>query len=225
MNSFELKFFDKYIPEWQNIKSVVHQHWVEIIDKLFLTFWLAVFIPSFLYYFSGRIQELVPFLYFEIYLFIIFFKIIYDIFDWYNDVWIITDKSIINLEWALFKTNMETVDYENIEGVEIDQNSIWDKILRKWDIVAHKFWDEAMVLENAKAPYNAIDIIEKYKTEIDESENETEDRFDLVMDALSWVVKDYLWKKGLPNRYESSEDFKEEILEEVASKNWTVDLR
>ena len=225
MNSFEHKFFEKYVPEGHEIKAIVHEHWIKIVDNLFLAFWLAVFVPTFLYFFSERMQELIPFRAFEIYLFIIFFKIIYDIFDWYNDVWIITDKAVVNLEWALFKTDMKTVNYENIEWIEVEQNSIWDKLLNKWDLVIHKIWDDVFVLEDTVAPYNALNIVEKYKTEVLEYQEESEDKFDLVMDALSWVVKDYLWKNGLPNRYQWSDDFREELAEEIKSKNWTVDLR
>ncbi len=225
MNSFELKFFEKYIPEWQKIKFVVHEHWIKIIDKLFLTFWLAVFVPTFIYFFSITLQELIPFWAFETYLILIYIKIIYDIFDWYNDVWIITDSWVAELDWALFKTNVKTVDFENIEWLEIEQNSIWDKILNKWDIVIHKIWDDVFVLEDAKIPYKAINEIEKIREEMSEENEEIDDRFDLVMDALSWVVKDYLWKNWLPNRNINSNDLKEELLDEIKSKKWTVDLR
>jgi hypothetical protein len=54
-------------------------------------------------------------MYLEIYLFIIYIKIIYDIFDWYNDVWIITDSGVVDLDWSIFKTKMSTIDFDNIE--------------------------------------------------------------------------------------------------------------
>jgi hypothetical protein len=54
-------------------------------------------------------------MYFEIYLIIIFLKLVYDIFNWYNDVWIITETGVVDLEWALFKTTTNSVNYENIE--------------------------------------------------------------------------------------------------------------
>ncbi len=58
---------------------------------------------------------MIPFFVFEIYLLLIFSKLIYDIFNWYNDVWIITDSGVVDLDWALFSTDMTTVKFENIE--------------------------------------------------------------------------------------------------------------
>lgn len=225
MNSFETKFFEKYTPEWHTIKTVIHEHWIKIVDNLILSFWMAVFVPSIIYYYSGRVQELIPFYVFEIYLIIIFVKIVYDIFDRYNDVWIVTDKGIVDLDWALFKTNMKTVNYENIEWVEVEQNSIWDKLLRKWNLVIHKIWDDVFMLEDARIPYKAINEIEKIREEVKEFEEDAEDKFDMVMDTLSWVVREYLWKNWVPWDKQSSEDFREELLEKSKSKSGTIDLR
>ena len=68
---------------------------------------LALFavLPSVFYYYSISIQKIVPFYALEILLIIVFIKTIYDIFDWYNDVWIITDCSVIWLERSLLKEN------------------------------------------------------------------------------------------------------------------------
>ncbi|NCO31706.1 hypothetical protein GW891_02645 [bacterium] len=51
----------------------------------------------------------------EIYLFIIYVKIIYDIFNWYNDVWLITNQSIVWVERSFLKVHSDSVNYENIE--------------------------------------------------------------------------------------------------------------
>ncbi|MDD3646564.1 MAG: hypothetical protein PHH06_04095 [Candidatus Gracilibacteria bacterium] len=225
MNKFESKFFDKYIPEGHTIKTIIHEHWIKIVNSLVLSFGMAVFVPTMVYYYSGRIQELVPFYAFEIYLIVIFFKILYDIFDWYNDVWIVTDKGVVDLDWALFKTNMKTVNYENIEGVEVEQNSIWDKILRKGNLVIHKIGDDVFMLEDARIPYKALNEIEKTREEIKELGEDEEDKFDMVMDTLSGVVKEYLGKNGFPRRGESADDFREELLEKSKSKSGTIDLR
>jgi hypothetical protein len=68
-----------------------------------------------MYYESGRFQELIPFSYFEIYLILVYLKVIYDVFDWYNDAWIITERNVIDLKWALLYIRVNSVDYESIE--------------------------------------------------------------------------------------------------------------
>jgi len=92
MNSFEKKFFLRYLPEETEIYEVIHRHMILIIEKLFVWLTLFVCLPSFLYYQSYRLKELIPFYFFEIFLLLIFIKLVYNIFDWYNDVWIISNK-------------------------------------------------------------------------------------------------------------------------------------
>lgn len=228
MNNFETTFFKKYIPKWQEVKWVVHQHWIKIIWKLIFIIIMFVFIPCFLYYISLRIRELVPFYYLEIYLFLAFFKLIYDVFDWYNDVWIMTDEWLVDLKWALFKTDLTTIKYENIEWIEVEQNWFIDIALKKWNIIIHKIWDEAetFVIEDAIIPYNALNEIERISKEKEEQENEDEekenDKFDMIMSALSWVVENYLENK-IWNKQE--EEKQREFLEKYKWKYGTIDLR
>ena len=222
MNSFDYKFFEKYTPEWQEMKHIVHQHWINIIWKLFFWLFLFVLIPVFIYYYSFRVKDLIQFMYFEIYLFIIYIKIIYDIFDWYNDVWIITDSWVVDLDWSIFKTKMSTIDFNNIEWMEVEQNWFVDKLLKKWDLIIHKIWDDSFVLPDCLSPYDALNQVEHIKHHHYEEEEPETDRFDMVMDTLWWVVENYL-KREYPVDDEDIRK-KEAINEYKKSKN-SIDLR
>jgi hypothetical protein len=72
-------------------------------------------IPAFIYYQSERLQENIPFYILEILLFFVFLKIVYELFNWYNDVWIITDNAVYDIEWSLLKTRVESIHHDNIE--------------------------------------------------------------------------------------------------------------
>lgn len=222
MNKFDLTFFSKYIPEWQELKEVIHTHPIEIIIPLLVKLGLFVWIPVFLYLYSGSIQVVIPFLALEIYLFLVYIKIIYDIFNRYNDVWIITDEWVISLKRSFLKANSNTINYENIEWLSIEQAWIVDKILSKWDLVIQMIGDDSFMLKNAMYPYKSADLIENFR----DSDNEPPDKFDMVMDALSWVVWDYLqrWKE---EEKEDKQDKKnhEEKLEKIRQENGTIDLR
>lgn len=223
MNRYEKMFFSKFIPDWSEVKYVVHEHFVVILDRLIILLILFVFIPTFMYYLSPRINELIPFSYLEIYLILVYIKIIYDIFDWYNDVWIITEKNVIDLKWALFYIKVNSVDYESIEWIEIEQKWILDKVLWKWTLVIHKIWDEIFRLREAKIPFEALDEIEKIKEEKEEEpKNEEKEKFELILEALSWVVNEYLEVSSLKKKKEINTNQK---LDEVINKEWTIDLR
>lgn len=202
-----MNFYQKHIPEWQEIKAVIHQHWLTVMDSfiLWLTFWALI--PSFLYYQSERFRDLIPFYAMEWLLFLVFLKIVYELFNWYYDVFILSDDAIYSLEWSLLKTRVESIHYENIEWVEIDKHRIWDNIFNKGDIIIHKFWEEELAIYNAYAPYKSVDIIEEL---IHPSEDEEDtDKFDMIMDTLWGVVTDYLERNGLEHS-KKKEDYQDE---------------
>jgi hypothetical protein len=224
MNTFEKTFFRKYVAKWQEVVQVFHRHPIKIIDDIALWLGLGVLIPVFLYYNSYLIQETIEFKYFEIYLFLVYITLIYKIFDWYCDVLILTKSSITKLEWSIFRSNSGSVDYKHIEWVEVDKNGFLDTILRKWDINILKFWDEQIVFNEAYNPYAIVNKIEEISNTIEPEEEFT--RFDLVMDALGWIVENYLWKTRDEDEKENiSEQLKKEFLKNVEKKDGTIDLR
>jgi hypothetical protein len=226
MNNFEVKFFKKYIAQDQVIKWVVHVHFIRIIWRVLLILILFAFIPCFLYYVVPRVRELFPFYLLEIWLFIVYFRIVYHIFDWYNDVWIITDDWIVDLKRGLFNTDLNSIKYENIEWIEVEQNGFVDVMLKKWNIVIHKIWEEAFVMSDVMIPYWALNEIEKISKEKEVVhevvEEKPDEKFNLIMQALSWVVESYLeksvWKKV-------EEDKHKEFIEKFKDKEGTLDLR
>ncbi len=237
MNNFEKTFFKKYISEWLTVKWVIHEHWIKILDKLLLRLGLFTFVPSFLMYNSIFFQENIIFMYFEIYLFIIYLKLIYDIFNWYNDVWIITEEWVTDLDWSLLKVSSISVKYENIEWIWVEQDWFWDKILNKWDVVIHKIWDDEFRLVDAKVPYAALNEIEAIswalKKEAAAKKAQAEKtKFELILEALGQVVEKHLedewldWEEILAKkRWIKKSPEKKDFSEEIALEEGTIDLR
>ena len=236
MNNFEKTFFKKYIPEWQEVRWIIHEHWIKIADNILLRLGLFVFVPSFMIYNSTYFQEIINFAYFEIYLIIIYLKLIYDIFNWYNDVWIITEQWVVELDWALFKTTTSSVNYENIEWIWVEQSWIWDKILNKWDIIINKIWDDEFRLVDAKVPYEALNEIERISWELKQMEEEKKakiekTKFELIIDALWGVVNEYLdetkvdWEEILNRKRWQKKYSEKDFSEEIVLEKGTIDLR
>ncbi|MDD3145319.1 MAG: hypothetical protein PHV23_04380 [Candidatus Gracilibacteria bacterium] len=220
MNKFDQNFFSKYVPEGQELITIIHTHPVNILRGLLVKIALLVILPSVFYYYSISIQTVLPFYVLEIYLFVIYVKIIYDIFNWYNDVWLITNQSIVWVERSFLKVHSDSVNYENIEGVGVEQTGIIDKILSKGDLIVHKIGDESFALKDAINPYKAIDLIENARNNEDEEiEN---DKFDIIMDALSGVVGNYLDKGKEKSK---KQELLEEKIKHIEKEIGTIDLR
>ena len=223
MNKFEVRFFWKYVPDWQEIKLVVHKHYIDILGSLIV--WLSIaIIPSFLYYYSIAIQVLIPFYYLEIFLLLIYLKVIYNIFDWYNDVWIVTGESITELQWSLFRANMNSVNFNNIEGLWVEQDGIVDKLLSKGDMIIHKMWTDIFTLKNVYMPFVQLDKIERISWEIGNYRNhsQTNEKLDMVMDRLGGILEKYMEK---PEMLEKETIDEQKTIKKYQHQKWTINLR
>lgn len=228
MNNYDKMFFQKYLPEGIEMKAIIHEHIIVILNKIIINYFFWVILPFFLYYYSDKIKIYIPFFWLEIFLIIMFFKWLYDILDWYNDVWIVTNEWVVNFEWKLFWINTNSVKYESIEWIELIQDWFFDTILWKWNIIIHKIWweDEDFILHNAFVPYEAINEIEKFSKESHTEEEWEEDwwnheNYEIIVKALSGVVEDYLIKSWY--KKDDSEE-KEELIKKAKRYKWTIDL-
>ncbi len=236
MNRFDEIFFKKYLIEGEKLLLVIHKHIIVILEKYLMWLIFGFLIPSFLYYYSQTFQQ-IPFYILEIWFIFVFIKIVYDIFDWYNDVWIITETWIIALDWRLFNTDVISVKFENIEWMQVEQYWFLDTILKKWDLVVHKVWEDSFYLEDVYNPFAILDKIWEVKK--DEEEEVlgyhdlwvSDDRFNILVKALNWVVWEYLLKKWVtyPEEILSEEAYKKQetqkYIEKLKKDESTIDLR
>ncbi len=225
MNKFDSDFFKKYVPEGQELLHIIHIHPIVILQNLIVELALLLALPIYFYYSSSTIHDKIPFWRFEIYLFLLFSKIIYDIFNWYNDVWIITNSAVVALDRSMLKSKTESVNFENIEWLGVDENGLMDKLLKKWWLVIHKIWEEEFLLEDCINPYKAIDIIEQASSVTPEENNITEERFNMILEALSWVVWDHEKEKFSKSYKDKKDEIKKKVIENAEKSEWTVDLR
>ncbi|MDD3302991.1 MAG: hypothetical protein PHN31_05510 [Candidatus Gracilibacteria bacterium] len=223
MNRYEKLFFKKYIPEGSDVKYIVHEHFVVIMNRLLVMLIGFVFFPCFFYVESGTFNDLINFNIFEIYLIVIYIKIIYDVFDWYNDAWIVTENNVIDLKWALLYIKVNSVNFDSIEGIEVEQNGFFDKMLGKGTLIIHKIGDEIFRLKEAKIPFTALEEIEKIKDKQKvDPEKEEKEKFEVILEALTGVVNQYLESTGHKKK---KEKIIEDDIEEFINKEGTLDLR
>jgi len=236
MNTFDKIFFSRYITSWEKIEWILHKHIIVILTPVILTVFFFVVIPSFIY--SQNLLDIkyyLEFKYFLLYIILTYLYIIYTIFDWYNDVWIITHTSVITIDWSLWTINTWYVRLEDIQWIEIEQNSIKDWILWKWDIQCLLVSDQDnFTLIDASNPQKWADFIREIQHKVLwDFNNDDWEEFEIMKHTLAEVVKAHCeWKKCLDNYDNSLEDSNEKELkalelelEKVKSKKWTIDLR
>ncbi len=78
-------------------------------------------------------------------MFLMFIVVIYKVIDWYADVWILTDRGIIDVRWSLMMLDTTFTEYHDISAIQFSQDTLFDKMFRIGDITLHKMGDEIRV--------------------------------------------------------------------------------
>ncbi len=138
---------------------------------------------------------------------VLFAKFCLDFLNLYLDSLILTTSWVILFLWeGVLENSVEVFYWDKIETISYKQKWLWDKLLFSGDIEMSLDDWISLDFEDVHRPKKQIDKIlkikEKYllKNVIWKDENKfhndlNDDRFNILVDALSDVVKDYVEKK------------------------------
>lgn len=135
-------FFSKHLDDEEEIRMVVHKHWLMGLRSLFL--------PSLLFLGLWSVVVLSPTMsiVYGIALADVFVLIwwIRNFMDYYLDVWIVTTKGIIDLEWhGWFHRSSTRVLYSDLQGVSYEVNGIVGTIFRYGSMEMEKISTETTI--------------------------------------------------------------------------------
>lgn len=133
-----------------------------------------------------------------------FIKFSIDFFNIYLDSLVMTPTWIILYLWEwLLEYKTEAFDWERIETISHNQNWIRDKIFVRWDILIRLEHGVEFPFEKVSNPKKqAAKILQlkaRFTTRIVEDSLDLNDnkKFDVLVEALWEVVKDYIDKKNI----------------------------
>lgn len=222
MNKFELYFFKRHIPNGSYVQYIAHRHILVILKTIILNYLFWVILPSFLYYYIPFIQNHIPFFILEIFIILVYIKNLYNIVNWYSDVWIITDNEVVLLEWQIFSTYTTTVSYNSIEWLNYEQLGVIKKIFGIWDIIIHKiWWGDSFFLKDATRASEIIAIVDEIRKKNIEfrygyTNNNSEDLKELI-----WTLKEYVEES---KHSKTKPEAIEEKRSEYRNTKWTINL-
>lgn len=229
MNRFDHFFFSKYVPGGEEVRAVYHRHIVVIIDDVLVWLFFGVLLPTIFYlHDSFRIAQLVPLAYFEGFLLAVWAGLMWRVLDWYNDVWIVTDKSIVDLDWTPMKQNVVTLSFDNIEGIEAKEKTVIDNMINRGDVIVHCIGSQ-FVLDEAWAPGKIVSEIRAAAEARHIARNAQPlpaapqaNEFEMLVGALKDIVRERMDSKRVEAM--EKESFRPQ-LEGALMRRGTIDLR
>lgn len=225
MSSFDTLFFEQHISEEETIQKVFHRHIFVMIEDLIIWIFFGLIIPAFLYFFDVfSIKTLTDPTWIYAYLFLIYFILLYKLFDWYLDVWIMTNKTLVDMRWKWLTPQLLYIAYDKIESIEVRTQSWLYSMVGISDVRIHLAGEEFHTLTSASHPKEVVQFLQdKLKNDNKEKNSEEKEKepFDVLVDTLSGVVKDHLSTHG---KNYLTKDYVEQ-LDSTLSYGIPIDLR
>ncbi len=222
MNKFDTLFFGQYISSEEKIEKVFHRHFFVIVEDMIVWSFFAVLLPIFLYSQNVfTVQSLISSVYFSLFLLGIYGILMYKIFDWYADVWIATESTIIAVKWRWFTSTLLYIPYKKIEWIEVRTHSWMAALFQMSDVVIKLPWQEEFSLSSAKNSSEITEFLQEVAKWWHGGKDGDKEPFNILVNALSDVVKWHLttqWKTYITRDYV-------EKLDTTLSKGKSIDLR
>jgi len=151
----------------------------------------------------------------------LFFIMLHKILDWYCDVWIITDRGIIDVRWSIFMQDTTFTQFDDITSIQSHQGSIFDKLFNIGDIALHKMGDE-MRISRMYLPETITATVQANLQEHHHEESKTEKDMHIYLDGVRQNHVAVPYKTGF--RYVPTEQDDTRYMDTVRRQPGTIDL-
>lgn len=141
----------------------------------------------------------------------IFFKWLLGFLNLYLDCILISKDSLTVFLWDwLLEYKTEVIDRSKILVISHNQNSLWDKLCGKWDIMIQMWNDISFSFSDVYHPKKSASKLTLCKKNYDEMKKKKieqdlewdQRQFDILVDALWEVIRDYMDNKNNEEKYE-----------------------
>ncbi len=186
------RFFRGYLEEGEEIITTIHRHWMAILKRSLRILFFFVIIPGTVYFVFPY-----PFIFGLFFLFALYAvaKFFYAFFNWYLDVWILTNMAILDIRWdGFFKRSAQRSEYARIEQVSHSYNGVFQSLLNYGTLHIQQAGgvDSIVSIVNPKQAASDIATIQEKLNSSQKFQDE-----EALKDILTGIIKRHIEKHGV----------------------------
>lgn len=150
-------FYRSYLAEGEKIQFVIHRHiFMQAKDFFRITFF-GLFLPLFILWLFPQTM-----LFAAIWLGMGLLRFFYEFIDWYYDVWLVTNASLVEIMWeGFFKKSSARIEYHTIQGIGYEVKGFVPTLFNYGIIVLEKFAGNPSVFLGAVNPRRKAEKLTK----------------------------------------------------------------
>lgn len=148
-------FYKGYLGEGEKIVFVIHRHLFMQAKDFFYIFAFGIFVPGFVFWLFEAAR-----LFAAIWLAIGLIRYIYEFFDWYYDVWLVTNMSVVEIMWkGFFEKSSARIEYHTIQGIGYEVKGLLRTVFNYGTLVLDKFAGVSSVFDGAVNPKKKSEML------------------------------------------------------------------
>lgn len=192
--------YKSYLGDGEIIQFVIHKHifleWKSFMEVIFF----GLFLPLFAWWLFPQVM-----LFAAMWLAVGIARFIYEFLDWYYDVWLVTNVSIVEIMWeGFFNKSSARIEYHTIQGVGYEVNGLIRTVLNFGTIMLEKFAGNPIVFDGAINPKKKAEMLthaqEKFVTNKSFRDHRT------LQGILTDLLQKHVVEHGLPQEEEVEEE-------------------
>lgn len=192
--------YRSYLAEGEEILFVIHRHIFMVMKDFLKIGFFGIFLPLFAWW---LFPEIVIFA--ALWLAIGILRFIYEFFDWYYDVWLVTNASIIEIMWeGFFKKSSARIEYHIIQGIGYEVKGFSRTLFNYGTIGLEKFTGNASVFDGAVNPKKKTEMLTRAQESFVANKNLRDHR--ALQGIMTDMLQRHIVEHGLPQEEEEIEN-------------------
>lgn len=188
-----------YLAEGEKIQFVIHRHLFMQAKSFLKVFFFGIFIPLVAWWLFRDIKEIALFA--AVWLGIGVLRFIYEFFDWYYDVWLVTNASIVEIMWeGFFKKSSTRIEYHIIQGIGYEVTGFGRTIFNYGTIALDKFAGGQSVFDGAVSPRRKAEMLTRAQEDF--VTNKSFRDHHALQGILTDMLQKHIVEHGVPEREE-----------------------
>lgn len=188
--------YSSYLGEGEKIVFVIHRHLVMELKRFFKVMFFGVLIPAAAWWLFPQIA-----LFAMVWLGIGIIRFLYEFFDWYYDVWLVTNVSIVEVIWeGFFSRSSSRIEYHIIQGIGYEVTGLLRTIFNYGTITLEKYSGNPSVFDGAVGPRKKSEMLTQAQEEFVKNKSFRDHR--ALQGILTDLLQSHVAEHGLPEEEE-----------------------
>lgn len=185
--------FKSYLDDGEVIHHVAHRHVLILKMDALKPFFFGIILPLFFYFLFPQFLFI-----YIIWIFVGVLGVLYEFFDWYYDVWLLTDLGVLDIEKnGLLDVTATRIEYHKVETIAYNIKGWFGTIFQYGDITIDKIGARTLIrLKDASNPKKLERLVIKFQDKFVNQKSFKD--HNALKDMLSEMIAYHAQNKKIP---------------------------